>query len=374
MKRLIATLLAAVIFSTALAGCGGKVGTAGTAQTGSTAQSSDQQGGSGAASAGGKSKELNLYIWTEYMPQSVFDEFEKETGIHVNVSTYSTNEDMLAKVKASNAGIYDIVVPSDYMVKMMIDQGLLQKLDKSKITNVSNIDSSYLNQYFDKGNQYSMPYLGGVAALCVNKSVVKENITSYKQIMDPKYKNSIVALNDFRAVIGMTAKSLGYSLNTTKPDELANVKSQLSKLKPNIKNLDSDSPKTSMLNGETSIGYMWSAEIALCMKESSNFDVVFPKEGCYVFLDNMCVLKGAKNYDNANAFINFVLKGETGKMILDEYPYLSPNKAAVALMPDSYKNNKASNVPADVIKNGEYVKDIGADVSKYDSLWTGFTK
>jgi spermidine/putrescine transport system permease protein len=308
------------------------------------------------------------------MPQTVFDEFEKETGIHVNVSTYSTNEDMLAKVKGSNQGIYDIVVPSDYMVKMMIDQNLLQKLEKSKITNSANIDGAYLDQYFDRGNQYSMPYLGGVAALCVNRSKVKENITSYQQIMEPQYKNSIVALNDFRAVIGMTAKSLGYSLNTTKASELANVKTQLAKLKPNIKNLDSDSPKTSMLSGETNIGFMWSAEIALCMKENSNFSVVFPKEGCYEFLDNMCILKGAKDYDNANAFINFVLKGETGKLILDEFPYLSPNKAAVALMPDSYKNNKASNVPADVIKNGEYVKDIGSDVSKYDSMWTEFTK
>lgn len=374
MKRLIAILMAAVVFSTALAGCGGKVGTTGAAVSGSAAQSSEKSGGSGSASAGKSSKELNLYIWTEYMPQTVFDEFEKETGIHVNVSTYSTNEDMLAKVKASNQGIYDIVVPSDYMVKMMIDQGLLQKLDKGKITNASNLDTTFMDQYFDKGNQYSMPYLGGVAALCINKSKVKEKITSYKQIMDPKYKESIVALNDFRAVIGMTAKSLGYSLNTTKPDELANVKTQLAKLKPNIKNLDSDSPKTSMINGETSIGYMWSAEIALCMKESSDFDVVFPKEGSYVFLDNMCILKGAKNYDNANTFINFVLKGETGKLILDEFPYLSPNKAAVALMPDSYKNNKASNVPSEVIKNGEYVKDIGADVSKYDNMWTEFTK
>lgn len=374
MKRLIAILMAAVVLSTALAGCGGKVETTGAAASGSAAQSSEKSGSSGSASAGKSSKELNLYIWTEYMPQTVFDEFEKETGIHVNVSTYSTNEDMLAKVKASNQGIYDIVVPSDYMVKMMIDQGLLQKLDKGKITNASNLDTTFMDQYFDKGNQYSMPYLGGVAALCINKSKVKENITSYKQIMDPKYKESIVALNDFRAVIGMTAKSLGYSLNTTKPDELANVKTQLAKLKPNIKNLDSDSPKTSMINGETSIGYMWSAEIALCMKESSDFDVVFPKEGSYVFLDNMCILKGAKNYDNANTFINFVLKGETGKLILDEFPYLSPNKAAVALMPDSYKNNKASNVPSEVIKNGEYVKDIGADVSKYDNMWTEFTK
>lgn len=356
-KTILAALLSSAIFIAALAGCG-----------------SSTQSGVSAADSGKSSGELNLFIWTEYMPQTVFDEFTKETGIKVNVSTYSTNEDMLSKVKASNSGIYDIVVPSDYMVKMMIDQDLLQKIDKSKIPNLSNIDETYMNQYFDKGNEYSVPYLGGVAALCVNKANVKENITSFKQVMDSKYADSIVALDDFRAVIGMTAKSLGYSMSSTDDGELAKIKTQLMKLKPNIKVLDSDSPKTSMINGETDIGFMWSAEIALCMQESKDFDIVFPDEGCYVFLDNMCILKGAKNSDNANKFINFVLKGETGKLVLDEFPYLSPNKAAVALMPDSYKNNKASNVPAEVIKKGEYVKDVGTAVSKYDAMWTDFTK
>ena len=376
MKKMLAAVLAAAMFSgAALTGCGSTVSTNGAAESqpasaaASTAASA-ATAGSGAALGG----ELNVFVWTEYMPQTVFDEFTKETGVKVNVSTYSSNEDMLSKVKGSNEGIYDIVVPSDYMVKMMIDQGLLQKIDQSKMTNLSNIDPAYLDQYFDKGNQYSVPYLGGVAALCVNKAKVTDNITSFKQVLDPKYKESIVALDDFRAVIGAVAKSQGFSLSTTKDDELAKVKTALAALKPNLKVLDSDSPKTSMINGETTIGYMWSAEIALAMQESKDFDIVFPDEGCYVFLDNLCILKGAKNAANANAFLNFIMKPETGKMVLDEFPYLSPNKAAVALMPDSYKNNKASNVPAEVIKKGEYVKDIGSSVEKYDALWTELTK
>jgi len=378
VKKILATVLAAAMVSGfALTGCGTTLSTGGAAQSQAPAASTASTAASATAASTAStalSGELNLFVWTEYMPQTVFDEFTKETGVKVNVSTYSTNEDMLAKVKGSNAGIYDIVVPSDYMVKMMIDQGLLQKIDKPNMTNLSNIDPAYLDQYFDKGNEYSVPYLGGVAALCVNKAKVKDNITSFKQLLDPKYKNSIVALNDFRAVIGATAKSQGFSLSTTKADELAKVKTTLASLKPNIKVLDSDSPKTSMISGETNIGYMWSAEIALAMQESKDFDIVFPDEGCYVFLDNLCIAKGAKNSANANAFLNFIMKPETGKLILTEFPYLSPNKAAVALMPDSYKNNKASNVPSEVIKKGEYVKDIGSDVEKYDTLWTEFTK
>jgi len=367
-KRVTALILAAAVAAFSLGGCGSTV------STGAPAAAASDSTSKAASAAVSGSKELNVFVWTEYMPQTVFDAFEKETGIKVNVSTYSTNEDMLAKVKGSNEGIYDVVVPSDYMVKMMASQGLLQELDKSKLPNLSNIDSSFLDQSFDKGNEFSVPYLGGVAALCINTDKVKDKITSFKQIFDSKYANTIVALDDFRAVIGMTAKSLGYSLSTTKESELATVKTKLAQLKPNIKVLDSDSPKASMINGETNIGFMWSAEIALCMQEDKKFQIVFPDEGSYVFLDNLCVLKGAKNADNATTFLNFILKDTTGKLILDEFPYLSPNKAAVALMGDSYKNNPASNVPSDVIKKGEYVQDIGTDVEKYDALWTEFTK
>lgn len=318
--------------------------------------------------------ELNIFVWTEYMPESVFSAFEEETGIKVNVQTYSSNEDMLAKVKSSNEGLYDIVVPSDYMVKMMMDQGLLAELDQSKIPSLSNIDKSYLDQSFDPGNKYSVPYMGGVAALVVNKKMVDEDITSFKQIFDPKYKNSLVVLDDFRAVIGMTAKSLGYSLNTTDDAELAEVSDALETLKPNIKLYDSDSPKTAMLNGETAIGYMWNAEIAICTEESDDFQVVFPEEGCYLFLDNLSILKGAKNPENAHAFLDFILRPDISKLVSDEFPYLNPNGEAVKLLPDSYKNNPASNVPPEIFAAGEYVQDIGADVEKYDTIWTKLTQ
>ncbi|WRS27229.1 spermidine/putrescine ABC transporter substrate-binding protein [Oscillospiraceae bacterium MB08-C2-2] len=341
--------------------------------TGCSGGGSATPASSGAASGSDKAGELNLFVWTEYMPGSVFQAFTEETGIKVNVQTYSSNEDMLAKVKASNEGLYDVVVPSDYMVKMMAAAGLLEKLDHEKLPNMANIGKAYLNQSFDPGNEYSVPYMGGVAALVVNKSVVTEEITSYKQLFDPKYASSIVALNDFRAVIGMTAKSLDYSLNTTDDAELAQVASAMEQLKPNIAMLDSDSPKSALLSGEASIGYVWNAEIAIAMNESEDFDVVFPEEGCYLFLDNLSVLKGAKNPENALAFLDFIMRPEISKMVSEEFPYLNPNEKAVELLPDSYKNSKASNIPPEVIANGEYVEDIGEDVAKYDEIWTSFT-
>ncbi len=318
---------------------------------------------------------LNIYVWTEYVPDSVIQNFENETGIKVNVSTYSTNEDMLAKVKSEKSGTFDIVQPSDYMVEQMIGQGMLQKLDQSAMTNKKNIGSAFLNRSYDPNNQYSMPYLGGVAAIAVNTSKIKNNITSYGDLFNPKYKNTMVALDDYRAVIGMAARSMGMSMNETNDAKLAKIKAQTLKLKDNIKVYDSDSPKSELISGDCTLGYCWNAEIALAMQENPAIKIVYPKEGAYEFLDNWCITKGAKNAANANKFINYMMKVETAKAVSEESPYLQPNKAAVALLGDKYKNNKAENIPEDVIKNGEFLKNLDtATLAKYNAIWTELKK
>lgn len=328
----------------------------------------------GCSGSTGEKAELNLFIWTEYIPDSVLEKFTDETGIKVNISTYSSNEDLLSKVKASNKGIYDIVVPSDYMVKMMIEEGLLDELDMDSIPNIVNIGRQYLDSSFDPGNKYSVPFMGGVAALGVNTSMVDETITSYSQIFDPKFENSIVMLDDPRAIIGMVAKSMGYSMNETDSAILTEVGDRLMELKPNVKALDSDSPKSLMISGETSIGLMWNAEVALSMAENPDIQIVYPEEGCYLFLDNLCVLEGAKNRENAETFINFILDPEVSKMISEEFPYINPNTKAIELLGDSYINNPAINVPEEVFANGEYIQDLdGETLNLYDTLWTEFT-
>ncbi|ADU26163.1 extracellular solute-binding protein [Ethanoligenens harbinense] len=326
-------------------------------------------------SAVGRNGQLNLFIWTEYVPDSVIQNFEKETGIQVNVSNYSSNEDMLAKVKSEKAGAFDIVQPTDYMVQQMIGQGLLQKLDKSALTNMKNIGSSYLNQYYDPNNNYSVPYLGGVAAIAVNTQKIKDRITGYADLFNPKYKNSIVSLDDYRAVIGMTARSLGMSMNETDSAKLDEIKTQLMKLKGNIKLYDSDSPKSALISGDATLGFCWNAEITLAMEENPAIKIVFPKEGAYVFVDNWCITKGAKNVRQATAFINYMLKAETAKEVSEEYPYMQPNAAAVELLGSAYKNNPARNVPQDVIKKGEHVANLDVNtLARYDAMWTDLKK
>ena len=327
--------------------------------------------GCGSKSSEGKNGELNIFILTEYVPDSVIEKFEKETGIKVNVSTYSSNEDMLAKVKSESEGTYDIVQPSDYMVEQMASQGMLEELKTDELKNLSNIGESYLNPSYDPGNKYSVPYQGGVAGIAVNTSKVKKDITSYDDLFDSSLKNSIVALDDYRAVIGMTARSMGYSMNETDPAVLSKIQDKLLTLKNNVKLYDSDSPKSALISGDCTVGYVWSAEIALAMEENPDIKVVYPTEGAYLFMDNWAIPKGAKNYDSAVKFIDFMLDAENAQMVLEEFPYLSPNTKAVEAMGEDYSKNEAKNPPAEVIKKGEYVKNLDADTLKiYDEMWT----
>ena len=285
-RRVVSLLLIGIMLASTLTGCG---------------ESKNSTG-----------ETLNIFVWTEYVPDSVIEKFEDETGIKVNVSTYSSNEDMLAKVKAESDGTYDIVQPSDYMVKQMADQDMLAEL-----------------------------------------------------------AGTTVVLDDYRAVIGITSRSMGLSMNESDPDKLAEVSDKLMGLKENIKLYDSDSPKSALISGDCTVAFCWSAEIALAMEENPDIEIVFQDEGAYLFMDNWCVTKGSKNYDAAMKFINFMLDPEVDQMVLEEFPYLSPNTVAVEAMGEEFTSNPAKNPPEEVVKKGEYVDNLDADtLAIYDTMWT----
>ncbi|MCR4831746.1 MAG: spermidine/putrescine ABC transporter substrate-binding protein [Pseudobutyrivibrio sp.] len=315
--------------------------------------------------------EVNVFVWTEYVSETAIKNFEDEAGIKVNVSTYSSNEDLLAKLKSESEGTYDVILPSDYAVEYLIAQDKLEELDKDALPNLSNIDDAYLDESFDPGNVYSAPYEGGVACIAVNTSKVDKDIKSYADLFDPSLEGQLVVLDDYRAVIGITERAMGLSMNETDPETLSEVEDKLLSLKNNIKLYDSDSPKSALISGDCSVGMIWSAEVALSMDENPDIEIVYPTEGSYVFLDNWCVPKGAKNYDNAMKFIDYMLSADAAKINIEDFPYLCPNKAALELMGEDYIANEAKNVPAEVISGGEFVKYLDTDtMAIYDDMWT----
>lgn len=345
-KKLLSLLMSVVLIACLFAGCG--------------KEASEESKG-----------ELNVFIWTEYVSEAAIQAFEQETGIKVNVSTFSSNEDMLAKFKSEAEGTYDVLLPSDYAVEYLVAQDKLMELDKTKLPNIENINSAFLNPSYDEGNKYSMPYEGGVACIAVNKSKVDKEITSYDDLFDPSLKGQLVVLDDYRAVIGITARSMGYSMNETDDTKLSEIQEKLLTLKDNVKLYDSDSPKSALISGDCTVGMVWSAEVALSMDENPDIEIVYPEEGAYVFLDNWVIPKGAKNVDNAYAFINYMMSAEAAKMNIEDFPYLCPNDAALALMGEEYTGNISKNVPAEVVASGEYVKYLDSDtLAKYDEMWT----
>ena len=313
--------------------------------------------------------EVNILNWSSYIPDEVIRDFEEEYNIKVNYNTYSSNEECLAKLQAAKSGTYDLIFPSDYLVELLIDKEMIQTLDKSKLTNLSNLNPNFLNLEYDPNNKYSLPFLAASVVIIYDSDFVDGEITSYNDLLNPQYKNNIVLLDDQRIIIGLALLALGYDMNDTDEEHLEEAKEWLLELKPNIKAFDSDSPKTFMITKETKIGVIWNAEAGLAMNELDNLKVVYPEEGFNISIDNFAMPVNAKNVDNAYKFIDYILRADVMQKIIEEYPYKNLNIKTQELLSDTYLNNIATNVPDDYFKEGVFVKNIDEAIINYDRVW-----
>lgn len=329
--------------------------------------SSSTSGGNGSSS--GLDKELNVFNWSEYLPETVIQKFEQKYGVKVNYSTYSSNEEMLAKL-AAGGGIYDIAVASDYIIQPMIQQQMIEPIDLGNIPNFKNLMEDFINKDYDPGNKYTVPYMGNTQSLGINPDNIKTEITSYEDLWKPELKGQIVVLDDQRFVLGMVLKTLGYSANDTDPAHLEQAKQKMLKLMPNIKAFDSDSPKTLMINGEVNIMLSWGPEVALAQREKPQVKTILPKEGLMIAIDNFVIPKGAKHKKTAEAFINFILEPEVIAEISQSFPYINPNKEGRKLLDEATLENIAIYPPPEEMKRVESLKDIGDSVKLYDRVWS----
>ena len=303
---------------------------------------------------------VNVLNWSSYIPQEVIDNFEKETGIKVNYGTYSSNEELLAKISSSKEGTYDIIFPSDYMVELMIKKAMLEELDISKIPNYRNINKLFLNQKFDNYNQYSLPFLAATTVIAVNRDNIQDKIIGYNDLTNEKYKNNIVLLDDQRIVVGMGLQARGYKMNETNIDTLNIGKEWLKTLNKNVKAYDSDSPKTFLITNEVDIGVMWNAEAIIAKDYNPNIEIIYPVEGFAISLDNYTIVKGAKNIENGYKFINYLLRDDVNKKITDEYPYINTTT--------NNRNLDYTELQM-VLNKASYVENIGSSISNIDKIW-----
>ena len=314
-------------------------------------------------------KNLNIYCWSEYIPQPIIDQFSKETGVKVTVENYASNEEMLSKL-AAGGGEYDIIQPSEYVIEALVKEKVLHPLERSKIPNLKNIDPQFLNQAFDPGNKFSVPFMAGTVGIVVNTDLVKDDIRSYADVFKPANKGKIVVLDDAREIVTWALLANGLNINQITDKSLNKIKPTLEQWLPLVKVYDSDSPKTALLNGDVALGVVWGGEGAILLNKNKKFRWVIPSEGTHLFIDSLAIPKTAKNVQNAEAFMNFILRPEISKQISDEFPYLNPNIAARELMSKQQLENPASFPAAEDLKKMTLFKDIGTKGSDVEELVT----
>ena len=272
---------------------------------------------------------LYFYNWTEYVPPGLLEQFTKETGIKVIYSTYESNETMYAKLKTYKDGAYDLVVPSTYYVDKMRKEGMIQKIDKSKLSNFSNLDPDMLNKPFDPNNDYSIPYIWGATAIGVNGDAVDpKSVTSWADLWKPEYKGSLLLTDDAREVFQMALRKLGYSGNTTDPKEIEAAYNELKKLMPNVAAFNSDNPANPYMEGEVNLGMIWNGSAFVARQAGTPIDVVWPKEGGIFWMDSLAIPANAKNKEGALKLINFLLRPDVAKQVAETIGFPPPNLAA----------------------------------------------
>ncbi|HBZ57158.1 MAG TPA: spermidine/putrescine ABC transporter substrate-binding protein PotD [Syntrophobacteraceae bacterium] len=312
---------------------------------------------------------VNVYNWTEYMPEEVLQKFTQETGIKVNYSTYDSNEVLYAKLKTVGVG-YDLVVPSTYFVNRMRVDGMLLKLDKARLPNFQYLDPKLLNKPYDPGNDYSIPYLWGTTGIAYNSKKIKPGeVRRYIDMWDPKYKGKVLLLDDMREVLGMGLKVLGYSINDTDEKHIRDAYEKLKELMPNVKVFNAESPKVLFLEEEVTVGLVWNGEAYKAGKENPDIKYVYPLEGASLWMDNLVIPAEAQNVDNAYALLEFLMRPEVARIISENLGYATPNKGAMALIPKEFRDNRMVFPGHDDLKNSEFQIDVGEATYIYERYW-----
>ena len=336
-----------------------------------------------------KENELYVYNWSEYMPESILKEFTKETGIKVKYSTYDSNEEMYEKVTSSPNLNYDIIFPSTYFINKMSKEGLLLKIDHTKLSNYKNLNPKLLSKFFDPNNDYSIPYLWGSTGITYNSAEVYSPIYSWADLWNKKYKASVLLNDDMREVFGMALKVLGYSANSTNPKEIEEAYKKLLKLKPNIKVYNSESQKDYYIQDKVKLGMSFNGEGFAAKKdddadkfekmifdgelstkeENKELIYVYPSEGVIVWMDSMVISKNSTNVENAHIFIDYLLRATVAKSISQKLGYASPNSAAVSLLSRSITTNRTIYPNSQDLINAEFLTNVGEAREIYKKYW-----
>ncbi|MGL4738873.1 MAG: ABC transporter substrate-binding protein [Cellulosilyticaceae bacterium] len=323
---------------------------------------------SGGGGAGSKGK-VYVYNWGDYIDESVNEKFEEETGIEVVYSQYATNEEMYAKIMAGGSN-YDVIIPSDYMVERMANEGLLLPLDKDLLPNYANIDERFAKLPYDPQNEYAVPYMWGTMGIAYNTTMVDEPVESWDILWDPKYSNDIFMYDSERDSIMVALKRLGYSMNTRDLGELEEAKKELIEQKKLGVVYVGDEGKGMMENGEAAVMLAWAGDAMAMQAVNQDIDYAMPKEGTNMFVDAVVIPKTAQNVANAHAYIDFLCRPDISALNAEYIGYSTPISAARDLLPEEIKNSTIAYPPEEATQNTEMFNDPSDIIETYSRIWT----
>ena len=316
--------------------------------------------------------ELSIYNWADYVHPKTYPAFEKEFDIKITEDNFPSNEDALAKLKAGAEG-YDLVVPTGYMVEIMIGEGLLMELDHSKIPNLANVESQFLDTPFDPGNKYSVPKDFGTTGYGVRTDLVKDEMTSWEDFyrLASKYSGRYTVLDSSPEVVGSALKMLGYSYNSTDPKEIEEATKELLKLKPHVKKITS-SMREIMISGEAWICLTWNGEIGYVALDAKDAAYVVPSEGTEIWTDNWCVVNNAPHPAAAHAFLNWSLEPEVQARDTSYHYYGGIVEGEEEFLPQAIANDPSVYPPDDIIAKMEYAEANPDWLRLRNEAWTKF--
>ncbi len=318
---------------------------------------------------------LSIYHWFEYIPQELLDKFSEEYDIEVTMDTFDSNEAMLATLKAGKMGSYDVAVPGDYMVEIMLADGLLDTFEPSELSNFDNIMTEWVDVGFDPGRKSSIPYQWGSTSFSVNRDVYQGDINTLAMIFDPpeEVQGKINVLDSQGEVLALASIYLDIPQCTSDREQLKQLNDLVQAAKPHWASFGSDVAKDVLVSGDASVGMIWSGFGAKAREEGANIEYAYPKEGYVVWMDNVVLLKEAPNRDNALKFMNFLLEPENAAAVTNYAQYTAGVTGASELLNDAVKSSPESNPPPTPV--GSFVQACSQEVQAvYDTIWTNLRK
>ncbi len=320
---------------------------------------------------GEKKQTLHLYNWADYLSEDVIHDFEKEFNCVVEQDVYDSNESMYAKLKAGARG-YDVVVPSCYTASLMYAQGMIDKLDKTKLPNVlKNIDGKYSGITMDKDMEYSVPYLVTFCGIGYDSSKIKDFKPTWKMFEREDLKGRTSLLDDVRETLGIALIVNGCdSVNVTDEAKLKAAVERVNLWKKQIAKFGVDDSVRALASGEFVMIHTYSGDIMQAALENPDIKFEIPEEGGTVTLDSFVIMRDSKNKELAYQFINYLYRPEVSAQNMNTVQYIMPNKEAMPLVDEELRGNQVFQIFNEFHKNKSYfIQDLGEEIVKYSKAW-----